>query len=110
MGERMHPRTLAPIVALSIFEACGPVRPGLEPPIDAGVDASEAGPGSGGVRLLSDLPTPTEADASRGASGGATRDAGGGTGPTDAPADDTGDRVLPETGPLTYLTCLAVRE
>jgi cysteine-rich repeat protein len=94
----MHPRTLAPVVALSMFVACGPVRPGLDPPIDAGLDASEAAPGSGGVRVLSNLPTPTESDASRGASGGAVRDAGGT--PSDGAEGDaaqspTGDEPAP---------------
>jgi hypothetical protein len=85
----MHPRTLPHVVVLlSMCEACGPGRPRLDPPIDAGEDASETAPGSGGVRLLSDVAAPTQTDSSRGALGGAPHDAGVRTGPSDVALDD----------------------
>src|SRR5689334_3668414 len=73
----MLPRNrLILVVGLWLAEGCGSVRPGLQPPVDSGEEALETATGSGGVRLLSDVPIPTEPDASRGASGGALRDAG----------------------------------
>jgi len=110
MGKRMHPRTLVPVVVFSLGGACAPVRLGIDAPADAGHEAAEAISGSGGVRLLSDVSTPTESDASRGASGGARYDAGGGTGPSDAPTDDAPIDVATEAGLFAYLSCAAVRE
>src|SRR3954449_7927506 len=81
----MHPRALAiMVIGLWLAESCGSVRPGTGPLVDAGEEALETATGSGGVRLLSDVPVPIEPDASRGPSGGALRDAGGRTLPSDA--------------------------